>query len=50
MRIKTFLVPVIIGTIIISACNKHNAVSLDFTNAKGEVPQFGNLVFRLINL
>lgn len=46
MRIKTFLVPLFAGTIFLFACNKHNAVSLGFTNAKGEVPQLGNLTFR----
>ena len=46
MRIKIFLVPVFIGTIFLFACSKQNAISLDFTNAKGEVPQLGNLVFR----
>jgi uncharacterized protein YfaS (alpha-2-macroglobulin family) len=46
MRIKTLFAPVIIGTFFLFACSKHSAVSLDFTNAKGEVPQLGNLVFR----
>ena len=45
MRIKTFLVPLIAGTIFLSAC-KQNAISLAYTNAKGEVPQLGNLIFR----
>lgn len=45
MRIKTFLVPLLVGTIFLSAC-KRNAVSLSFTNAKGEVPVLGNLSFR----
>ena len=45
MRIKTLLVPVLIGTILLSSC-KRNAILLSFTNAKGEVPQLGNLVFR----
>ena len=45
MRIKQFIVPVIIGTIFLAAC-KRNAVTLSYTNAKGEVPQLGNLVFR----
>jgi alpha-2-macroglobulin len=45
MRIKTFLVPLIAGTIFLSACSK-NFVSLSYTNAKGEVPQLGNLIFR----
>ena len=46
MRIKPISVPVLIGTFLLFACNKHSAVSLDFTNAKGEVPQLGNLYFR----
>ena len=46
MRIKTFLVPLFAGTIFLFSCGKQNAISLDFTNAKGEVPQLGNLVFR----
>jgi alpha-2-macroglobulin len=45
MRIKTFLVLLITGTILLSACKK-NAISLSYTNAKGEVPQLGNLKFR----
>ena len=45
MRINTFLVPLIAGTIFLSACSK-NYVSLSYTNAKGEVPQLGNLIFR----
>ena len=45
MRIKSLLVPLIAGTIFLSACNR-NAVTLSFTNAKGEVPQLGNLIFR----
>lgn len=45
MRIKIFTAPILIGTIFLSAC-KQNYISLTFTNAKGEVPQLGNLVFR----
>ncbi len=45
MRIKFYLVPLIAGAIFMSSC-KRNAVSLSFTNAKGEVPALGNLVFR----
>jgi len=47
MRIKPYLViPIAIGiTIFLSACKK-NAVQLEYTNAKGEVPQMGNLIFR----
>ncbi len=43
---KYCLVPLVIcGTIFLSAC-KTNGVALDYTNAKGEVPQLTNLVFR----
>lgn len=45
MRIKSFLVLLITGAIFLSACKK-NAISLSYTNAKGEVPQLGNLKFR----
>jgi alpha-2-macroglobulin len=46
MRIKFYLVPLIAaGAIFLSSCKK-NAITLSFTNAKGEVPQLGNLIFR----
>jgi alpha-2-macroglobulin len=45
MRIKHVLVTILIVTIFLSACKK-NAVQLEYTNAKGEVPQMGNLIFR----
>ena len=45
MRIKPSLVALVMVTIFLSACKK-NAVKLEYTNAKGEVPQMGNLVFR----
>ena len=48
MRIKIFsaAIQIAIGiTIFLSAC-KHSAVSLNYTNAKGEVPLLGNLTFR----
>src|SRR5258708_17539083 len=45
MRIKQIVVPLFFGTIFLSACQKH-FISLQFTNAKGEVPQLGNLNFR----
>lgn len=46
MRIKFLIVPLIAaGAIFLSSCKK-NSVSLSFTNAKNEVPQLGNLVFR----
>src|SRR5439155_3424087 len=33
------------GTIFLSSCKK-NSITLSFTNAKGEVPMLGNLLFR----
>jgi hypothetical protein len=46
MRIKTVVVPLLAaGAIFLSSCKK-NAINLSFTNAKGEVPALGNLVFR----
>ncbi|WP_276500443.1 alpha-2-macroglobulin family protein [Terrimonas pollutisoli] len=45
MRIQSLLVPLLTGTIILLACSK-NIVSLSYTNAKGEVPVLGNLIFR----
>ena len=45
MRIKTLLVPLIAGTIFLSACSR-TSVSLSYTNAKGEVPVLGNFIFR----
>src|SRR5947199_6864415 len=45
MRIKTSLVPLIGGALIFFACNR-NSIALSSTNAKGEVPQLGNLTFR----
>ncbi len=46
MRIAKFvMVPIIIGIFFLYACNR-NAVVLDYTNAREEVPQLGNLVFR----
>jgi hypothetical protein len=35
----------LVVALLLPAC-KQNSVSLDYTNAKGEVPQLGNLVFR----
>ena len=34
--------------LLMVSCNR-NAVELDYTNAKGEVPRLGNLVFRFSN-
>jgi len=46
MRIKSCLyIPIAIGIIFLCACNR-NIVSLDYTNAKDEVEQLGNLTFR----
>ena len=46
MRNKLFvLVPMVIGIIFLCACNR-SVVNLDYTNAKGDIPQLGNLVFR----
>src|SRR5215217_5999738 len=49
MRIKYFLAttPIAFGivAIFLSSCTK-NYIALESTNAKGEVPQLGNLVFR----
>lgn len=45
MRNKFFLATALLVAIFLSACNR-DTVSLSFTNAKGEVPQLGNLVFR----
>ena len=48
MRIKPVLVVPMIAigiTIFLIAC-KRNAIKLEYTNAKGEVPQMGNLIFR----
>jgi alpha-2-macroglobulin len=45
MRIRLFSYPILIGIIFIAACNR-STVSLDYTNAKDEIPQLGNLVFR----
>lgn len=45
MRIKLLLFPVIICVLLLSACQR-NSVALSYTNAKGEVPLLGNLIFR----
>src|SRR5690348_2078102 len=45
MRIKYFLPSLLLFSIFLFSCS-HNSVALDYTNAKGEVPQLGNLVFR----
>ena len=45
MRIKPILAAALVAAFFLSAC-KHKAVNLEYTNAKGEVPQLGNLIFR----
>ena len=46
MRNKLLVaVPVIIGIVFFCACNR-SIVNLNYTNAKGDIPQLGNLVFR----
>jgi alpha-2-macroglobulin len=46
MRIKQLIaVTVCVVAIFLVACNR-NYVALDYTNAKGEVAQLGNLIFR----
>ncbi len=45
MRIKYIMATTLVVAFFLSACNR-NYVALDYTNAKGEVPQLGNLTFR----
>ncbi len=45
MRIKYALAITIVMAIFLSSC-KRNYIAIDYTNAKGEVPQLGNLAFR----
>jgi alpha-2-macroglobulin len=45
MRIKYYLAITLVVAIFLSSC-KRNYVALDYTSAKGEVPQLSNLVFR----
>jgi uncharacterized protein YfaS (alpha-2-macroglobulin family) len=45
MRIKYALVITSVVTIFLLSC-KRNYITIDYTNAKGEVPQLGNLTFR----
>src|SRR5689334_16801043 len=44
MRISRFACIALVGVIMFS-CNR-SFVNLDYTNAKDEVPQLGNLIFR----
>ncbi len=45
MRIIHFMAPLLAGVIFLSSCNR-DTVALTYTNAKGEVEQLQNLVFR----
>ncbi len=46
MRITSLAVSLLASSFIFIACSKKGTVSLSYTNAKGEVPQLGNLTFR----
>lgn len=45
MRIKTFASLFTVAVLVFFSCSR-SFVNLDYTNAKGEVPQLGNLTFR----
>ncbi|HVF96561.1 MAG TPA: MG2 domain-containing protein, partial [Flavisolibacter sp.] len=45
MRIKSALAVTLVVAIFLSACNR-NHITLNYTDARGEVPQLGNLTFR----
>jgi alpha-2-macroglobulin len=45
MRIKLLFATTMVVAVFLSSC-KRNFVALDFTSAKGEIPQLGNLIFR----
>lgn len=45
MRLNSFLAATLVVAVFLSSCKK-NAVRLEYTNAKGEVPELGNLSFR----
>lgn len=45
MRNQLFALTTLVVVIFLTACSR-STVNLEFTNAKGEVPQLGNLVFR----
>src|SRR5690606_28255762 len=45
MRAKNLVTFLALASVVLFACNR-SAVSLTYTNAKDEVPQLGNLVFR----
>ena len=45
MCIKTIVAGAFFTSIILIACKK-NSVQLEYSNARGEVPQLGNLIFR----
>ena len=46
MRINKIMSATLIVAVLLSACGSKNSVTLSSTNAKGEVPQLGNLTFR----
>ncbi len=46
MRITSLAVSLLASSFIFIACSRKGTVSLSYTNAKGEVPQLGNLTFR----
>jgi alpha-2-macroglobulin len=45
MRISTHYLTAALAVVFLFACNR-KSITLDYTNAKDEVPQLGNLVFR----
>jgi alpha-2-macroglobulin len=45
MHNKFFSFPLLAGILFLAACNR-STVSLEYTNAKDEIPQLGNLQFR----
>ena len=45
MRIKSALAVTCVMAVFLSACNR-NYITIDYTNAKGEVPALSNLTFR----
>jgi hypothetical protein len=45
MRIKYYIAATLLVAIFLGSCSR-NFVAIDYTNAKGEVPQLGNLIFR----
>jgi uncharacterized protein YfaS (alpha-2-macroglobulin family) len=45
MRIRIFMPALLVVALLFTACKRHS-VDLSYTNASGEVPRLGNLVFR----